>query len=186
MPTATALLERLESFDWDAWQQQLGDVLSPIGRDVVVASGARVLDTFQFDDPFVTEWFTGYVGERIVQLNTFTKADVSALIQRVVSENGALSTMELQQLVRDEVRKKFDGYKTWRAARIARTETGGLYNVGAALGAKQAGFTHVDITDGDKDEPCASANGAVWTIEQLLDNPLGHPNCTRAASPHVD
>ena len=50
--------------------------------------------------------------------------------------------------------------------------------------AKQAGFTLVDVFDGDKEEPCASANGAVWTLEEALASPLGHPNCVRV-SPHA-
>jgi hypothetical protein len=44
----------------------------------------------------------------------------------------------------------------------------------------------VDVLDGDDDEPCASANGARWTVEEAEANPLGHPNCTRAFSPVVE
>jgi hypothetical protein len=47
------------------------------------------------------------------------------------------------------------------------------------------GVKEVEVLDGDDDEECASANGQIWTLEEASDNPLGHPNCTRAFAPHL-
>lgn len=73
-----------------------------------------------------------------------------------------------------------------RAIMIARTETGNGYNLGSVAAYRAAGLTHVDVIDGDEHEPCASANGARWTLEQAEENPLGHPNCTRVFLPVVE
>lgn len=72
-----------------------------------------------------------------------------------------------------------------RATAIARTETGMAYNLGSITAYRTAGLTHVDVLDGDDDEPCASANGSRWTLEEAEQNPLGHPNCVRAFQPVV-
>ncbi len=73
-----------------------------------------------------------------------------------------------------------------RAVMIARTETGQGYNLGSVAAYRSAGLSHVDVLDGDEDEPCASANGSRWTLEEAEANPLGHPNCTRAFQPVVE
>jgi hypothetical protein len=41
-------------------------------------------------------------------------------------------------------------------------------------------LTKVEVFDGDEHEPCRSANGSIWTIEQAEAEPLCHPNGTRA------
>lgn len=72
-----------------------------------------------------------------------------------------------------------------RAETIARTETGFAYNHGSVEGTRQAGLQYVDVYDGDYDAACAAADGQVWTLEHAEANPLQHPNCVRAFSPHV-
>ncbi len=185
--TATAVLAVLDDFDWDAWVATLDAVYQPIARDIVVTSGSRTFDAFTLDDPFTAEWFTDYVGARIVQLNETTKADVAALIRRAVAEGEAPSPMAMATQIRDLVRDKFDqDYETWRAMRIARTETGTVYGAGTVLGLKQAGVERVHVTDGTDDPGCAAANGSVWTVAYALDHLLEHPNCTRAFSASFD
>jgi hypothetical protein len=184
MPTrSAALLAALEAFDWDAWRAKLRAGVDDVYRDTVDQAGRAVSDAFALDDAFTSAFMTQYIGERIVQLDAFTRENVAALIVRVLDGEGAGSTTALGRLIRDEVRAHVQGYETWRANRIARTESGIAYNHGTTLGWKQAGGTHLNVTDGDRDEPCASANGAVWTIAECLDNALGHPNCTRAFAP---
>jgi hypothetical protein len=120
-----------------------------------------------------------------VQLDAFTKQNVSAMLVRTLDEHGGgLSPLELSKLVRTETRKHVQGYQMWRANRIARTESAFVFNHGNTLGWKQAGGTTMNVTDGDRDADCSAANGAVWTIAECLDNPLGHPNCTRAFTPN--
>jgi len=185
MPTTAAqLVAALEAFDWDAWSDRLRAGLEGPYRDTVEEAARAVFDAFSVDDAFTSAFMTQYIGERITQLDAFTKESVAAFIVRVLEEEGAGSTTALGQLIRDEVRTYVANYQTWRANRIARTETGYAYNHGTTLGWKQAGGKTVNVTDGDKDAPCAAANGAVWTIEEALDNPLSHPNCTRAFSPN--
>lgn len=58
-------------------------------------------------------------------------------------------------------------------------------NIGTGLGAKSAGYTHVHVMDGDQDEECAAVNGTTQTVEWLLENPVAHPHCVRAAAPVV-
>lgn len=73
-----------------------------------------------------------------------------------------------------------------RARTIARTETGHAYNRSAVEAYRAGGVTHVRVMDGDEDEPCASANGSIWTVGEAQANPLGHPNCTRAFAPIIE
>lgn len=178
-----AVLALLDTFDWDAWADSLDAAMRPLARDLVLATGARVAADFSFDDPFVQEWFTPYVGERIVQIEGTTRQSVIDLIRREMAGAGAQSPNALAELIATAVREQFAGYETWRALRVARTETGTVGNVGTVLGAKQAGFDRVDVFDGDQDEPCASANGAVWTLDEALAKPLGHPNCLVEGTP---
>lgn len=189
MPVTSAdeLLELLAQFDWKDWGATLRDGIEPIYRDVVLVSGVAVYDSFTLDDPFTSKFMTRYMGERIVQLEAATKDNVSALLRRVFDENGGGgSPFELGKLVADETRKQVKGYETWRANRIARTESAYAYNHGTVLGGFQAGVEEFNVTDGDKDEPCASANGAVWRYDRCLSNSLAHPNCTRVFSPRFD
>jgi hypothetical protein len=188
MPTtAQQLLELLAQFDWAEWSKRLRADIEPIARDVVLTSGEAVFDEFSLDDPFTSRFLTKYIGERIVQLDEFTKENVSELIRRVFDEQGGgLTPFELGQVVADEVRKHVKGYETWRANRIARTESAYNYNHGTVLGGHQAGVEEFNVTDGDKDGPCASANGAVWPLERCLSDSLAHPNCTRAFTARFD
>lgn len=186
MPTGSAaLLQALNSFDWDAWNEKLRAGLEARYRATVEESGRAVYDAFTVDDAFTSAFMTSYIGERIAQLDDFTRSNVSALLVRVLDRQvDGGSPQALAKLVRDEVRQHVHGYEAWRATRIARTEAAYAYNHGTTLAWKQGGGTTMLVTDGDKHEPCASANGAIWTIEQCLDTALGHPNCTRAFSPH--
>lgn len=186
VPTAAQVLAVLDTFDWDAWAATLDDTYRPIARDIVLASATKVFDGFTFDDPFATEWFTDYVGARIVQLNGTTRDEVTALVRKAIADGTASSPMALAQQIKALVETKFEeDYATWRALRIARTECGTVYNAGTVLGLKQAGVTHVLVSDGIEDD-CAEANGAVWTVDYALDHLLGHVNCTRTFSPALD
>lgn len=86
-----------------------------------------------------------------------------------------------------ETRKRLDvlfgDYRDWRLDRISRTETTAAYNLGAIGQYRDAGVQLVKVSDGDKDEPCAQANGALWTLEEAEANPISHPNCTRTWIP---
>ena len=72
-----------------------------------------------------------------------------------------------------------------RSEMVARTEKAIAENRGQTTTFRELGFTHVDVMDGDEDDDCAEANGAVWTLEEADADPIGHPNCTRTFSPVV-
>ncbi|HWC09513.1 MAG TPA: hypothetical protein VG458_10715, partial [Solirubrobacterales bacterium] len=77
----------------------------------------------------------------------------------------------------------YDEYKTWQGERIARTEASVTFNKSSAALMRDAGITHVDISDGDTDEDCALANGSRWTMAKYESDPIAHPNCTRIGLP---
>ena len=184
--TAAELLAALESFDWAAWREQLRGFYVPLARDLVETRAGQVADRFTFADPYASEVMTRYVGERIVQLDETTRTQLRALLQREFAAWQAEgTTFDLGSKVRDAVRERYAGYQRWRADRIARTESAIVSNIGAALGAKAAGYTHVRVFDGDEDEECAAVNNTVQTVEWLLENPVAHPNCVRSAAPVV-
>lgn len=74
-----------------------------------------------------------------------------------------------------------------RARTIARTELGTAQNIAAGERFSAMGVQHVEIFDGgsdDSDEDCNQLNGAIKSLAWFKANPLGHPNCVRAAGPH--
>jgi HK97 family phage portal protein len=119
------------------------------------------------------------LAKEIVNVSDTTRSEVQRLVG-LQAENG-WSAAELAQ----QIRQLSETRSPIRALTIARTESGTAYNLGAVTAYRAGGVTHVTVLDGDEDEPCASANGSTWTLEQAEANPLGHPNCTRAFSPVV-
>lgn len=185
--SASKLIDKAESFPWEKWSKEMRDLYEPLYTDGTKIGAVVSLGDVEFEtgDPFVSEFMTDYVGERIKQLQGTTKDRVIELIRRELDAGGT-SQGDLGTKVLNVIREQFDGYKQWRANLIARTETGFAYNHGTVLGAHQAGFDLVDVTDGDSDPECRAANGSVWTIQRALNNPLEHPNCVRAFGPHVE
>jgi HK97 family phage portal protein len=80
---------------------------------------------------------------------------------------------------------EWTGPQAYRAERIARTETGVAYNVSTTDAYDEAGVRQVLVHDGTDDE-CADADGQTWSLAEAADNPLAHPNCTRAFAPVVE
>jgi len=188
--TLKQLRALVKSFPWDEWNQALAPGLSQVYRDLVEVAGQDVAKahgvTFRQDDPFLQQHMTAYVGERIVQLSRTSRQDVIMTIRRALRDAGDLTASNLQDRILDAVRAKYQSYETYRALRIARSESAIAYNHGNVLGASQAGFDQVEVIDGTEwDEECREANGQIWTIQQALANPIQHPNCERAFVPHV-
>lgn len=189
---AARLEAALGSFDWQAWEDELRPILEASFSAVVADSADALADelrvVFNHADPFMQRELTKYVGERIVSLTETTRNEVSDLVRRVLDQPGPGpgTTNKLGDVIRDKVRQRFAGYEDWRADRIARTETAIAYNHGTVFACRQAGVDKVIVSDGgagDVDPVCKEANGKIWTLQQALDNPVAHPNCTRAFSP---
>jgi len=119
--------------------------------------------------------------------------DVSRFALREQIQLGTNRGYSLDQIVRGVPKDQYRGlrkvvretYKN-RAKTIARTEVATAQNTATAARYKAAGVAHVIIQDGDDDELCAPFSGTTQTIDWALENPIAHPNCTRAYSAIID
>lgn len=143
------------------------------------AQDAGVDADFSLDNVYV-QTVLDQLAKQVRGVAETTKDEIRALVSRQAAEGW--STEELAK----QIRAKGDIASRSRALTIARTESGHGYNLGAVASYRAGGVTHVDVLDGDDDAICAAANGARWTLEEAEQNPLGHPNCTRAFSPVVE
>lgn len=180
-------LRRVNSFDWDAWSVRTGRSFGAVYDQAITDSGERAAAAVdgEFDpaDPFVASFSSQYVGDRITQLADTTKENVSALLRTVFESQTDRSPQEIAALVEQTVREHVQDYEGWRADRIARSESAIADNTGAALSYAQNGIEEVDVEDGTEDDICDEANGETWSVEEALNDPIGHPNCTRGFSP---
>lgn len=143
------------------------------------ASLAGIPVSWELDNPYV-QTVLKRLAKDIKGVAQTTRDEVQRLVGLQAEHGWSMEklTGELEQLA--EVRSKT------RAVAIARTEAGIANNLGSLAAYRTADITHVDVLDGDDDEPCASANGSRWTIEEAEKNPLGHTNCTRVFQPVVE
>lgn len=140
------------------------------------ASLAGVPIAFDLENPFVQDVLDD-LALQIRRVSETTRAEIRALVGQQAAEGWGTAELakQIEQLAETRSRT--------RARTIARTETGTAYNLGAVAAYRSAGLAHVDVLDGDDDEPCKSANGSRWTLDEAAAAPLGHPNCVRVFSP---
>ena len=68
----------------------------------------------------------------------------------------------------------------WRARAIGADVSIRARNEAMLYTYAAAGADQVDVTDGEQyDEPCRTANGQRWSIEEARRRPLEHPHCIR-------
>ena len=115
-----------------------------------------------------------------VGIQNTTVSDVRSVL------TGALQEGVGNDQIRSRLDELFDGYQDWRLDRISRTEVTSAYNLGAVGQYREAGVQTVIVSDGDRDDPCAAANGARWTLDQAEANPISHPSCTRTWIPDTE
>jgi hypothetical protein len=123
------------------------------------------------------QWVKGVLdelAEKIVRVADTTRQEVRDLVGKAAEEGWSIDDLAA------EIRKLKEVHSTARARTIARSETAIAYNKGSLAGYREAGVEKVEVFDGDEHEPCRSANGSIWTIEQAEAEPLCHPNGTRA------
>lgn len=157
-------------------------LMAPFYRQLIESAFGDAADlgvAFDLDNPFV-QTVLGNLAKNIKGVAETTKDEIQRLVGMAADEGWSV-----EQLAK-AIREKGEIASRGRALTISRTETGNAYNLGSVAAYRTAGITHVDVLDGDDDEPCASANGSRWTLEEAEANPLGHPNCTRAFSPVVE
>lgn len=97
-----------------------------------------------------------------------TRDEVNRLLQEAMADG--LSPQEFADRLEES-----GLFGATRAEVIARTEVAIAQNYGQGETYRELGFTHVYVQDGDCDI-CREVDGAVWTIEEALDNPVAHPN----------
>lgn len=163
---------------------QIAKLMTPFYRALIEdafldAASDGVDAVFTLDNPYVQTVLDG-LAKAIRRVAATTQDEIRSLTGRAADEGWSSEELAKQIRAKGEIASRS------RSLTIARTESGTAYNQGAVAAYRAGGITHVDVLDGDDDEPCASANGARWTLEEAEQNPLGHPNCTRAFSPVVE
>lgn len=189
MPVTAAELKRLtESFEWDTWNAKIEAAIDEGYRLVALAQAEAEAAThdleFNAKDPFVDRWFTRYLGERITQIDETTRDVVREELQAALEDGTADSVQELGDRLRG-VTADSAAFSPARALTIARTETANAYNTGALLTYRQNDIEQVEVSDGDEDEECAEADGAIWDLDEAFANPTAHPNCVRSFAPVI-
>jgi len=156
-------------------------------RDTHEAAIAKAADSvadglgISFQLPFeVTDDVLDGLATRIRDIADGTRDDVRRIVRHALDRGATIDDL------RDDLRGLFTETYRNRSRTIARTESGTAYNAGTIASYRESGIvTGVLVHDGEDDEPCRSANGSTWTLEQAQAEPLGHPNCVRAFSPVV-
>lgn len=176
----------LDDYDWtgaadeiEALMRRYYPDLLATGWNEAAAEIPGIAVSFNLSNPYIKDTINR-LGKRIRGVSDTTKDDVQRLVDLATEQGWSPGQLAEQIRGMGEINSKS------RAMLISRTEGGTAYNLGAVGSYRAAGLTHVDIMDGDKDEICASVNGTRQTLEWLDANPLGHPNCTRAALPVVE
>ncbi len=149
--------------------------LAAIARGTRTSVGGKAVDPFDT----VIDALIRNAGRRIVGIAETTRKDVSDIIRRGIDDG--LGAAELGDLIE----KASNTFGEERAERIARTETATILNESAVAQYREFGVEKVQVVDGDGDEPCAAADGSIWTLEEAEANPIAHPNCVRSFTPLV-
>jgi hypothetical protein len=114
-------------------------------------------------------------GSLITGIDDTTEERVQGIIASAVQ--GGQSDAE----VSDRLAALFGGD---RADFIARTEMATAWNTGVAQAIADAGEDYVAVSDPDEcGEDVCDVDGEIWTTDEALAEPLGHPNCGRDFRP---
>lgn len=143
---------------------------------------------FDLTDPLVNQ-ILGEAGKRVRGIDDTTRESL-----RMLLKYGEAQGWSVEHLVRGDPENGIPGlrdlieqtYKN-RARTIARTELGNAQNEAAVGRYESAGVTEVLVLDNgndDDDSACKQVNGSIKPLQWAVDNPLEHPNCTRAFAPH--
>lgn len=118
------------------------------------------------------------VGVRIKDIGRVTRERIAEVIEQGIRDG--LGMAELGKAIREST-----AFDELRAETIARTETAVALNTAAIESYREYDVSEVEVSDGDVDDPCAEANGSIWSLTEALDNPISHPNCTRDFAPLI-
>jgi len=157
-------------------ETRLRFILDSTYQRVLLEMHHLVADAFELDPASfrLTDEATNAIleqaAQRVIGITETTRNAIRDIL--VAGQRDGLSTYEIAQ----HIEHLFT--KTWasRGETIARTEIGEAQRLSAIDRYRATGLVdYVRIRDGDEDEPCASRNGTLAS----LDNPpqLAHPNC---------
>jgi hypothetical protein len=158
-----ALSEFELSVDWDLLEPKAVDYGAARGAELV---GKKWVDGQLVDNPNA-EWV----------IDQTTRDATQALLVEAVRDG--LSYQDFAELLEESGLFGPD-----RAAMIARTELAIAEAQGHVEAFREAGVEQVVIYDEDGcGEEICDVDGEVWDLEEYEAEPIGHPNCTRAARP---
>jgi hypothetical protein len=162
-------------------QARFMEALEPLVNSLArqTASSVKPAGKADLTLPKILEFVRQRVGERIKGINAVTRDKIQAAVKTAVEDG--LSPADLAKSLTESA-----AFSAERAEVIARTETGMAYNDSAVQTYRSLDVTEVQVIDGDGDAECSHADGATWTIDQALSEPLGHPNCVRDFIPVVE
>jgi hypothetical protein len=174
-------LALLDGVDWEAMGEEAAALMKTLYPDLFALAfdDADSLGvSFDVENEAV-QLVLDKLATKIKAISDTTRDTVRGLVAQSAKEGWSMP--QLAKAIREQGVTDSD----YRSKMIARTESALGYSHGSLLAYGQAGVTEVDVYDGDDDPECAAANGSRWTLEEAADNPIGHPNCTRAFSAHI-
>jgi hypothetical protein len=132
------------------------------------------------DEDTLDKWVNDRLEKMIPKIANTTREEVAQFVATQLRE-GVTDKAELSSRIREH----FTDFPTWKASRIARTETRDVFNAGTLLAAEESGLKRVQALDGlkgDTDEHCENRDGEIFTISAAWKEDE-HPNGTLAWRP---
>jgi HK97 family phage portal protein len=152
-------------------------IYAKLGKQAVEDVGASI--AFNVESPLAAEFLTDHVFKFAYEVNKTSRARLTRLLTEKFTEGAT------QAELTDAIKAEFGFYERYRAARIARTESGIAGNAGIYDGLKQAGVEKkrwISARDQKVRETHAIADGDEVRIDEpfdvggvLLDHP-GDPS----------
>lgn len=179
---------QLDQRVFSGWQLFIGDlakilvdalnnIVNRAGQDTALSISIRA--GFDMTNPRVVDWIREHSLEAATQVADTFQTDIRSILSEGITSGK--STAQIGQ----DIAQFFNDQSSWRAMRIARTETITAYAQGSQEAARQAGATQkMWLTAGDDrvDEECRMNGEAGW-IDREAAFPSGdiapvvHPNC---------
>lgn len=132
------------------------------------------------DEDTLDKWVNDRLEKMIPKIAGTTREEVLQFVATQITK-GVTDKAELSSLIREH----FTDFPTWKASRIARTETRDVFNAGTLLAAEESGLKRVqalDALEGDTDPGCENRDGEIFTISTAWKEDE-HPNGTLAWRP---
>ena len=162
--------------------RQLLALLTPQYRAATVGVQRILTARYGLATPIDLQPILDAAGQRIVTINGTARDVVRRQLRIAIELN--LSDGDTERLIRGAVGD------TYRAERIARTESAFATNEAAAQEYAAEGIDQVEVFDGadcgwtSHNDPL-KANGRIVSVAESQRTPISHPNCQRAFAPVV-